>query len=432
MKFLDILSSSSHNLWRNKSRTILTVVAIFIGAFTISLTTAVNTGVNDYIDRQIGIFGTNKKLLEVQKKQDEAANPLGGDQPTEYNPDSSRLEMGGMSLATLNNDDIEKIAKIDGIERIQPYIMASAEYMQGANDKKFVINGRAAYEGMSLDTKAGRAIDIDSPNFEVNIPESYVKSLGFTDDNSAVGQNLKLAVKNNTTGEIVMIDAEIVGVLNKSLLSNQAYFNNSLNTEMNKKQMDGLPENLKNNFITSVAYVKDGYESGEKLDKVKEDLTKAGYTGQTIDDQIGMVRDIINAVTGVLIMFGAIALLAASFGIINTLFMSVQERTREIGLFKAMGLSSGKVFAMFSVEAILIGFWGSVIGYSSAVVVGGLVNNFANETFLKGLDGFHLTMFTPQSAIMVCGTIMLIAFLSGTLPSRRAAKQDPIDALRYE
>ena len=112
--------------------------------------------------------------------------------------------------------------------------------------------------------------------------------------------------------------------------------------------------------------------------------------------------------------------------------MSVQERTREIGLLKAMGMSRGRIFRIFSLEAIMIGFWGSLLGLGAAMLVGRTINNYATETFLKGLEGFSLTIFTPLNGLVVCLTIMAIAFIAGALPSRRAAKQDPIEALRYE
>ena len=80
----------------------------------------------------------------------------------------------------------------------------------------------------------------------------------------------------------------------------------------------------------------------------------------------------------------------------------------------------------------MIGFWGSLLGLGAAMLAGTVINNYASETFLKGLEGFNLTVFTPLNALIVCLVIMVIAFIAGALPSRRAAKQDPIEALRYE
>ena len=130
--------------------------------------------------------------------------------------------------------------------------------------------------------------------------------------------------------------------------------------------------------------------------------------------------------------FAFIALLAAGFGIINTLLMSVQERTREIGLMKAMGMSSGKIFALFSLEAVFIGFLGSAIGAVVAMGVGSLVSSVLAGGFLSGLAGLQIVAFTPLAILQVLLLVMGIAFVAAVLPASRAARQSPIDSLRYE
>jgi putative ABC transport system permease protein len=117
---------------------------------------------------------------------------------------------------------------------------------------------------------------------------------------------------------------------------------------------------------------------------------------------------------------------------VNTLFMIVQERTREIGLMKAMGMSSRKVFALFSTEAIVIGFLGSVLGVVVAMLLGTGISAVAAAGPLASLPGLTLLLFQPQAILFVILAIMLIAFLAGVLPARRAARQNPIDSLRYE
>ena len=145
-----------------------------------------------------------------------------------------------------------------------------------------------------------------------------------------------------------------------------------------------------------------------------------------------MIQTVISGIVGILNAFAVIALVAASFGIINTLLMSVQERTREIGLMKAMGMSGGRVFALFSLEAVVIGFLGSAIGAGAAVGLGSVVSSALAEGALSGLPGLSIMLFKPTTVAGVILLIMAIAFLAGTLPARQAAKQNPIDSLRYE
>ena len=154
----------------------------------------------------------------------------------------------------------------------------------------------------------------------------------------------------------------------------------------------------------------------------------------TVEDIIGTIKTFFDVILTVFKIFGLIALLAAAIGIINTLFMSVQERTREIGLDKALGMSSGHVFFSFSLEAISLGFWGSVFGIIVSIIIGNAVNVafHAEGGFPEAFPTFNLATYTIPDIISVTIMIMLIAFIAGTFPARQAAHKNPIDALRYE
>ncbi|EIT2191969.1 permease [Enterococcus faecalis] len=427
MKFRDILKSASTNLMRNKGRTVLTIIAIFIGAFTIALTTGVNIGVNDYIDKQVGSVGGANQLFIRPKMEMNVGN---GTEPSKYNPEKKTSTIQQQSM--LAEKDIEKIKKISDVTSVEPMKSVAIDYIKGADKHKYVFSATSALDEMTIDLAAGRKVSQTSQDFEINLSPEYVKALGYTSSKAAVGETVQLGISSSLKGQEQVIEAKIVGVRNASVIQNGlSLMNKALIDKVVSINQADLPEHLKNQYAMIIAEVKKD-STPEQIKDIKKDLDKAGYLATTVEDEIGMIRNIINAITGVLTMFGAIALLAASFGIINTLYMSVQERTREIGLMKAMGLSNGKVFTIFSVEAALIGFFGSILGILGAVGVGNLVNRLATDSFLKALTGFKLIQFSLPSSLTIILVIMFIAFLAGTLPARRAAKLDPIESLRYE
>ena len=427
MNFLDILKTSAVNLWRNKGRTILTIIAISIGAFTVALTSSVNTGVNSYIDKQLAVFGSSNSL-EVQAKQETSTLT---DEPQEYKESDSNQTSSTMKM--ISDSDIEKIRKVKGVKSSEGYKTPTLDYIQYKDGKKLKTSSREVFDSLQIDLAAGSAPDNDSNELELSLPQNMVSPLGFSSIEDAIGKTIKIQVISQATGEKNIVEAKIVSVMNKNLIQNGfTFLNSKLNQKIYDLQTKNLPQSMTNQYLAAFTELEPGYETDEKIGQVKKDIENLGYVGYTIDDQISMVKSVIDAVTGSLILFGAIALLAASFGIINTLFISVQERTREIGLMKAMGLSNTKVFTLFSVEAIMIGLWGSVLGILVAMIAGSALNSFALDTFLKGMDGFYLTEFNISNVSIVIIIIMVISFLAGTLPSRKAAKQDPIDALRYE
>lgn len=423
MKLFDIIKSASSNLWRNKGRTVLTIIAIFIGAFTISLTTGVNNGVNDYIDRQINGVGGEDQLMVFPESQMGSAD----DDPQEYDPDKS----SGADADYLTTKDLDKIKATKGIKKVEPFHFLSTDYIQRKDGKKYLLSA-VSVSDISIDLEAGREVNSAGDKYEINIAPEYLDALGFKNAKAALNQNIKIAVSSQATGEQEFLEATIVGVRNVSLIQQgQSIMSKALSDKIVTVNEKGMPENMKNKYGTLFATM-DKNLSDKQITQLKERLTKKGFTAMTVEDEIGMIRQVINAITGVLTLFGAIALLAASFGIINTLYMSVQDRTREIGLMKAMGMGRFKVFLTFSIEALLIGFWGGVTGIAGAVIAGQFLNDFATTSFLDGLTGLTLLQFSWPSMLIILLVIMLIAFLAGTFPANRAARLDPINALRYE
>ena len=192
---------------------------------------------------------------------------------------------------------------------------------------------------------------------------------------------------------------------------------------------EGLPESQRDTYFQATAIVEDP-EANE--DAVKQALADKGLLAQTLEEQLGVIRGIIDAVTWVLTGFALIALLAASFGIINTLLMAVQERTREIGLMKALGMTGGKIFGLFTMEAVVIGLLGSLIGIGLGVAVGLIANQVLTTGPLSGVTGLVLFAVNPPALLLILLLIVAIAFIAGTLPALRAARKDPIEALRHE
>ena len=432
MKFLDMIGTSASNLWRNKGRTFLTVIAIFIGAFTITLTSAVNSGVNDYINRQLSIFGKENKGVQIVKKV-EMNGISGGLKEYKEGETGGNQDQSIYSTPSLAKSDIEKLKKIEGLENVKPAENILGDYIEGANGKKFVAGNITSINentDIKLDIKAGK--DISTKN-EAVISQDYIENLGFKNAENALGKTIKMQFSNQFNGEKKVYDFKISGVMNKSLVQNQlTVISNEFKKEILAFQQKNMPEAQKEKYFAATATLKPDFRNEEKLQMVKNAGDKEKYTITTYADQIKNLTNVVNAITGGLTVFGSIALLAASFGIINTLYMSVRERTREIGLMKAMGLSNGKIFQLFSIEAILIGVIGSILGILLASLAGTALNNFATANFLKGLEGFELTKFTLQNNTIITVAIAIVSFLAGALPARSASKKDPIEALRYE
>lgn len=186
---------------------------------------------------------------------------------------------------------------------------------------------------------------------------------------------------------------------------------------------------------------KDGYDSvtlraadvnGAKL--LVEKLRKEKWRVESIDRILDVANRIFSVVTLMLSLVGGIALLVASIGIVNTMIMSIYERTREIGTLKAMGASRADIRWMFMIEAGLIGMLGGVAGLTLSWILSHVLNRGALWYAENHKLPLPETLFviTPLLALQAIGFATLIGIVAGLYPANRAASLDPLVALRHE
>ncbi|WP_396667722.1 ABC transporter permease [Microbacterium sp. R86528] len=433
MRTSDLVGSAAANTFRSKTRTLLTILAIFIGAFALTLTSGLGTGINAYIDDTVTSIGATD-VMTATKPADSAGGVPGSDTgPVEYDPDVVSTGIPGASVVALTPDDLDALADIEGVLEVEPTRSISPDYIEGANGDQFVAGVGTLIPGMTVQLEAGTVPDDDATEFEAVLPLSYVEPMGFDDGESALGESITIALTDaeRTTH---LIEATVVGVAEEALAGptgESVLPNEALTDALFEAQTTGLPDDEVERYLQASVWF-DPNATDEEITELKDLLAEEGYNGTTVADQLGAFTTIIDGIVLVLNAFAIIALLAASFGIVNTLFMSVQERTREIGLMKAMGMGSGRVFTLFSLEATFIGFLGSAIGVGIAMLVGTAASNALSTTLLSNLPGLTLIAFDPISVTVIVLIVMLIAFLAGTLPAAKAARADPVESLRYE
>ena len=431
MNAFDLIGSAVSNSIRSKTRTLLTVLAIFIGAFTLTLTSGVGTGINRYIDDTVSSIGASD-IITVTKTAEETTT----EGPAEYNPDSNLVDGQFQGPATTSVEaitpaDIDDLAEVSGVLSVEPTIGVATDYVQLGDGGQYQASVGSIIPGMTLQMVSGAQPVYNADDYEIALPESYITPLGFSGNSDAVGQTITIGL-TDATGTSSTIDATVVGVTEPGLVGGSSLSaNDALTQALYSAQSVGLADSTRDSYSSATVRFDDTI-SDEALTDLRDDLTAAGYDSTTVEDQIGSFKSVIDAIVLVLNGFAVIALIAAGFGIVNTLLMSVQERTREIGLMKAMGMGGGRVFSLFSLEAVFIGFLGSAIGVGAGMLAGFGINTALAGSLLADLPGLTLVAFDPLAVGTIVITVMAIAFLAGTIPALRAAKADPIESLRYE
>lgn len=282
---------------------------------------------------------------------------------------------------------------------------------------------------------AGRKLTNDAQG-EIVVSTSVLKELGYKGEEgfeSMVGREVALVLKT-PRGDIQTFPFRVVGVLDTKNGPDEKIFWTYI----------GLADALAlkawwyndPNILEHEGYDELTIKAASLNDAVQivEQLKKRGFEVESLKTILDMVNRIMIVLQTMLGSVGGLALLVASIGIANTMVMAVYERTREIGVLKAIGASPGDIRALFVTEAALIGLLGGVAG----VIVGWLLGLGLNEGILAVLRWQEIpvegTFFviTAWLVALALAFATVVGLLAGLYPAARAARLDPVEALRYE
>jgi putative ABC transport system permease protein len=399
-----IVEDLVHQSWRSvrgrPQRSALTVLGIVIGVASVILLTSLGEGTRSFVLAEFTQFGTN--LVSV--------NP-------------GKTETSGMpstllgTIHPLTIEDAEALARIPGITKSVPVAIGAAPVEFAGRERNVFVYGVTsdAPAAWQMPVRSGRFLPEGDPRHG-----SPLAVLGPTlkhelfGDVPALGEHVRIAGQRFRVIGIMESKGQFLGID----IDDAAYIPVSIALPMFNRdelqEIDFLVGNasLTDSVVADVKRVLMDRHGGD------EDFTITTQTGM-LESLDRIIRIVSMAVAGI----GGISLLVGAIGILTMMWISVNERTSEIGLAKAIGASPRQILALFLGEAILLSFVGGLVGLLVGVGLARLLHAFVPA----------LPVETPMEFVVLALAVSVVVGLaSGILPARRAAAMDPVEALAAE
>jgi len=400
----DYFKLAIKNIRKRKLRSWLTLLGIFISVSIIFVLISLSLGLQLAVQEQFQSLGGDKFFVQ----------PLG--------------QFGGPgtgAAATLTTDDVDAIEKVSGVERVSYFVGGSAKVEFDNQVKYFPVYGMPK-DGMQLYIESG-SVKIDEGKL---IDQSLTKEVMLGSDfksGNVFDKPVKAGSKLLINGQEFKVKAIFQPIGNpsddKNIIMEVEDFKAMFNTG---NRVDYIIIQIKEGEdIKAVADAVDRKLMSERhlTEKTKD------YTILTPEELLQSFTTILNIITYFLAGVAGISLLVGAIGIANTMYTSVLERTKEIGIMKSIGARNSDILLIFLIESGLIGMIGGIIGVGLGILFAKAVEfvaiNQLNTTLLKAATPFYL--------IAGCiGFAFLIGAISGLLPARNASRVKIVDALRYE
>lgn len=401
--FVSAMKKAYKSIKKNKSRNLLVSLGSGIGIFAVVIMLFLSSGMESYITEQM-YTSTSPVLVEAYKAKEEAQL---------MSAPQALLSVG----EPFTQEEVEELSAVDYVADIETgsTFTQSATYTADGQDNKIILLS-TIHSGYQPSLKCGTM----PQNGEILISESIASTLA-DDIDTLVGTTLPISISYDIKGEQVSeYSAIISGVVENETMIDA----NITSAYMNMNTLSNIISDFGEPPITSVYLTA---ASEEDVDAVKNAVNDLGYSSNHQDAALDRISDMLDIVTLGLTAIAAISLVVSGIMIMVVLFISVVERTREIGTLRAIGAGKSDIRKNFISEGILLGILGGAIGVVLAVVFG----HTANTILLRSMGVSLIDIDTLYIGFGILVSVM-VSTCASLIPAARAANLDPVEALRYE
>ena len=466
MSKLDILFMAYQNLLRRKVRTALTVLGVLIGTTSIVVMISLGIGLNESITRDMAKWGSlNQITINSFMRFDEKGEPMGDAKPLNdaaveelrslagVVSVSPGYELGGMAYWGRREGYVNLIGLDPAEMKNFEFETTRGRLLTGEDRFNIVLGGMVGYN--FRDPKKPFE-DYDNVEWQDRFLDEYNPTV------KMVNERITLSVANNN-GRQRKFSFTVVGIIDPQKMDKSwsAYAPIGEVKEIRKFTMGGsqtggggagmpfevIQSSGKSSSSTSKrngnnpnAPSKDDYnfiwvksESIERTKELSKEIRDLGYNAYSMADNLEGIERTSKTIQAILGGIGSITLLVAAIGIINTMIMSIYERTREIGVMKVIGATFGDIRLLFLMEAGLIGILGGFVGIGLSYGLSAIVNKVTANMFGGGMGmggEFTISVIPPWLALFALVFSFFIGILAGLYPANRAVKISPIEAIR--
>ena len=403
---LDLFEYSLRNMERRRTRTWLTILAIIIGIGSFVALTTIGDSFSKSIEAELSAFGTESIVVF----------------PGSYAQAITYGSQVGVSKGMLYDRDVELIESTAGVERVTPIII--------------VIRTTIGYHDVNISSPVFGVPDTlffeDFPGYGIAEGRGFVSSedrvavLGYAAANTLFDKTIDVGstvLINNERFRVVGILKEIGGTFgatdDQSIMISYKDAKDFSEGVLKEDEVSYIFVKTRKgmNTTTIAADIEESLRNSHRVREGEEDFSV--FTYEFVMEQANLI---LSTIVIAIVLISGIALVGGSIGIMNTMFMSVLERTQELGTLKALGARNRHILLVVLMESGLLGLVGGTIGVILGLSLG----------YLISLLGFVEIILNP---VIILGSILLsflLGVISGYLPARRAVKLSPTEALRYE